>query len=262
MLAQAIRFHPNVPGLWIYAAAWEFDQNLNVTAARAHMQRALRVCPKSEDLWVEYVRMELTYINKLKARKVALGEGKSTLSQAPKNVEEEKWKEENQDLFMILDAGKQDQNGSVSEEEKENEADTLCERASLVFQTIYGGALEALPTSMSLRKRFLEILEDVDLVQSERLKEDIINDMKKDFREDVEYWDWLARHQILQYKKNGDVSGNIALDLFNKASQVCYTCNPSFHMCSFFLREQDLNFCEQMCFFKISRQTALKISCR
>lgn len=249
MLAQAIRFHPNVPGLWIYAAAWEFDQNLNVAAARAHMQRALRACPKSEDLWVEYLRMELTYINKLKARKVALGEDNGTLSQARKNVEEEKWKEVNQDLFMTLDEGKQDQNGLVSEDETENKADTLGEQAALVFQAIYGGAVEALPTSMSLRKRFLEILEDVDLLQSERLKEDIVNDMKKDFREDAEYWDWLARHQIIQYKKNGDISGNISLDLFNKASQVCYTCIPSFHMCSFFLRKQHLYFCELMCFF-------------
>jgi U3 small nucleolar RNA-associated protein 6 len=41
VLAQAIRYHPKVPGLWIYAAAWEFDQNLNVAAARA-MQSGLR----------------------------------------------------------------------------------------------------------------------------------------------------------------------------------------------------------------------------
>ncbi|KAJ0983039.1 hypothetical protein J5N97_011294 [Dioscorea zingiberensis] len=70
-LAQAVRFHPKGPGLWIYAAAWEFDQNLNVTAARALMQSGLRTCPKSEDLWMEYLRMELTYLNKLKARKIA-----------------------------------------------------------------------------------------------------------------------------------------------------------------------------------------------
>lgn len=158
-------------------------------------------------------------------------------------------KRRNQDLFLTLDVGKQDQNGLVSEDETENEADTLSERASLVFQTIFDGAMEALPTNMSLRIHFLEILVDVDLVQSERLKEDIINDMKKDFREDAEYWDWLARHQILQYKKNGDVTGNIALDLFNKASQVCYTFIASFHMCSFFLRKQHLNFCEQMSIF-------------
>ncbi|RVX07994.1 U3 small nucleolar RNA-associated protein 6-like [Vitis vinifera] len=71
----------HVPGVWIYAAAWEFDHNLNATAARALMQSGLRVCPTSEDLWVEYLRMELTYLNKLKARKVALGEDEGTLIQ-------------------------------------------------------------------------------------------------------------------------------------------------------------------------------------
>ncbi|CAI0628152.1 unnamed protein product [Linum tenue] len=80
VLAQLIRFHPKVPGVWIYAAAWEFDHNLNVAAARALMQSGLRVCPTSEDLWVEYLRMELTYLNKLKARKIALGEGKGSLA--------------------------------------------------------------------------------------------------------------------------------------------------------------------------------------
>ena len=62
-----IRFHPKVPGVWIYAAVWEFDHNLNVAAARALMQSGLRMCPNSEDLWIEYLRMGLTYLNKLKA---------------------------------------------------------------------------------------------------------------------------------------------------------------------------------------------------
>ncbi|PRQ20052.1 hypothetical protein RchiOBHm_Chr7g0223941 [Rosa chinensis] len=30
ILADAIKFHPKVPGIWIYAAAWDFDHNLNV----------------------------------------------------------------------------------------------------------------------------------------------------------------------------------------------------------------------------------------
>jgi U3 small nucleolar RNA-associated protein 6 len=79
VLAQAICFHHKVPGLWIYAAAWEFDQNLNVVAARALMQSSLRFCPQSEDMWIEYLCMELTYLNKLKAQKVDLGEDAKTL---------------------------------------------------------------------------------------------------------------------------------------------------------------------------------------
>ncbi|CAN1133342.1 U3 small nucleolar RNA-associated protein 6, partial [Linum perenne] len=103
VLAQLIRFHPKVPGVWIYAAAWEFDQNLNVEVARALMQSGLRVCPTSEDLWVEYLRMELTYLNKLKARKVALGEDKGTLFRQDGDDGEKQWRDENKDLFMSLD---------------------------------------------------------------------------------------------------------------------------------------------------------------
>ena len=78
-MAKLIRFHPKVPGLWIYAAAWEFDHSLNVSAARALTQNGLRACPHSEDPCVEYLWMELMYLNKLKARKVALGEEKENV---------------------------------------------------------------------------------------------------------------------------------------------------------------------------------------
>jgi hypothetical protein len=44
-----------VPGVWIYASAWESDHNLNDAAAPALMQNGfepLRVCPRSKALWV------------------------------------------------------------------------------------------------------------------------------------------------------------------------------------------------------------------
>ncbi|KAG2409603.1 uncharacterized protein HKW66_Vig0002680 [Vigna angularis] len=61
-LTKVIRFHRKVSGVWIYAAAWEFDRNFNVVAARALMKEGLRVCPTSKDFWVEYLRVELTYL--------------------------------------------------------------------------------------------------------------------------------------------------------------------------------------------------------
>ncbi len=64
---------PNEPGLWAYAAAWEFEHNLDAGAARALMQAGLRNCPSSEDLWVDYVRLELAYAHKLYARRKVMG---------------------------------------------------------------------------------------------------------------------------------------------------------------------------------------------
>ena len=109
-LVHVMRFHPKVPAVWIYAAAWEFDHNLNAAAARAIMQSGLRACPTSEDLWVEYLRMELTFLNKLKMRKVILGEDDGTLVRDNKDAEDKQWQVENEDLFMSLDEKKEDSN--------------------------------------------------------------------------------------------------------------------------------------------------------
>ncbi|KAL5100914.1 hypothetical protein RYX36_005241 [Vicia faba] len=67
------------------------------------MKEGLIFCPTSEDLWVEYLRMELTYLNKLKARKFALGEDKGTLTRDPRTEDDKQLKDENKELFMTLD---------------------------------------------------------------------------------------------------------------------------------------------------------------
>lgn len=181
----------------MYAAAWEFDHNLNVAAARALMQSGLRLCPKSEDLWVEYLRMELTYLNKLKARRVALGEDEGTLTRYQKDEDEKQWRDENQDLFMPLNEERNGSDGSYAEnEESEKKSDLFREQGLNILQTIYSSALESLPSSFDLRKRFFEILEGTDLADSEDMCEKILNDMKSDFSADPEYWDWLARTKI------------------------------------------------------------------
>ena len=57
----------------MYAAAWEFEHNRNAAASRALMQRGLRMCPDSPELWAEYFRMELLYAQMLRARREILG---------------------------------------------------------------------------------------------------------------------------------------------------------------------------------------------
>ena len=47
VLTKALQLHPTAAGLWSYAAAWEFEHNANAAAARALMQRGLRMCPRS-----------------------------------------------------------------------------------------------------------------------------------------------------------------------------------------------------------------------
>ncbi|KAL5972573.1 hypothetical protein ACLOJK_039378 [Asimina triloba] len=240
VLAQVIRFHPKVPGLWIYAAAWEFDHNLNVAAARALMQSGLRACPDSEDLWVEYLRMELTYLNKLRARKVALGEEVRTQAHTSDDSNNQQWKEENKDLFMpLIEGGDVANEASVSEEDKDTKVDTFREQGSVVLRAIYSGAVEALPTSMSLRKRFLEILDGTDLAYSDELKKDIMDDIKKDFSGEEDYWDWLARLQISDFEKGKEMGKETLVCQLNKAVEVyeeALEVLPSAKMFSLYVR--------------------------
>ncbi|KDP20729.1 hypothetical protein JCGZ_21200 [Jatropha curcas] len=221
VLAQLIRFHPKVPGVWIYAAAWEFDHNLNVAAARALMQSGLRVCPASEDLWVEYLRMELTYLNKLKARKVALGEDKGTLVRDHRVAEEQQWRDENNGAFMLLDEEMRNVEGSkVNNGESEKKMDLFREQGLNILKTIYSGAIEALPSSLGLRKRLFEILEATELAHSEEIRKEILSDMKRDFSKDPEYWDWLARLEMTYSRTTKDTSEGIMSPQLQKAVQV------------------------------------------
>lgn len=221
VLAQVIRFHPKVAGVWIYAAAWEFDTNLNITAARALMQSGLRACPASEDLWVEYLRMELTYLNKLKARKVALGEDEGTLIREHRDPEDKNWENENKELFMALDGDKKsDKALDILNRESKKNLDLFREQGLSVLQAIYRSAVEALPTSFSLRTRFLEILEAIDLAHSEEMQQEILADIKKDFSKEPEYWDWLARLETAGLGSTQDTSREITPEHLWKAIQV------------------------------------------
>ncbi|KAF5193942.1 U3 small nucleolar rna-associated protein 6-like protein [Thalictrum thalictroides] len=201
VLAKVIRFHPKKPSLYMYAAQWEFDHNLNAAAARALMMEGLRQCPSSEDLWVEYLRMELTYLYKLKTRKVVLGEDTGSLTRDPEDNDEKQWKDDNKDLFMPLDEERANDGSDVQDEDSENQLDVFGEQASKTLQAVYSNAVEALPSSMNLRKRFLEILDGLNLAQSCNLREEIIDGMKKDFGKDPEYWNWLARCQTFDTRK-------------------------------------------------------------
>jgi U3 small nucleolar RNA-associated protein 6 len=221
VMAQATRYHPKVPGLWMYAAAWEFDQNLNVAAARALMQSGLRSCPESEDMWIEYLRMELTYLNKLKARKVALGEDVKTLQKS--SDDSGHWKEENKELFMSFDEQGAEDSGlqGVDLEEKE---DLFWQQGLLIIRTIYHGAMEALPSSLTLRKKILEILNSVELAHSEELRLEVMDDLKKDFSHDEDYWDWFARLQLSD-STNSSNKKEALLNKLNKSIQVKILCH-------------------------------------
>lgn len=159
--------------------------------------------------------MELTYLNKLKARKIALGEDVKLLQR--NNSDADRWKEENRDLFMPLneEQGSNAQEGSLDKGEE-----LFLQQGALVLQTIYHGAIEANPSSLSLRQRFLEILDTVDLAHYDELKVEVMEDLKKDFSHDENYWDWIASLQIGDISELKDSERSKILSKLDRVVQV------------------------------------------
>ncbi|KAJ2857175.1 U3 snoRNP protein [Coemansia erecta] len=71
--ARGIMAHPFDEELWIGAAAHEMEVNGNGQGARVLLQRALRVNPKGQKLWIEYFRLEVLLVEKIRARRRILG---------------------------------------------------------------------------------------------------------------------------------------------------------------------------------------------
>ena len=149
--------------------------------------------------------MELTYLNKLKARKVILGEDEEALVRDHRDTDEKKWKDENKELFMALEDKKEDDEASnVQNGESQKKLELFREQGLSILRTVYSGAVEALPSNFGLRTQFMEILEATDLAHSEEIRNEILDEMKRDFSKEPEYWDWLARHNFKSTLETGE----------------------------------------------------------
>ncbi|KAI0812618.1 U3 small nucleolar RNA-associated protein 6-domain-containing protein [Irpex lacteus] len=70
--ARALQLHPNVPALYILAASHELS-HLSPSAARTLLQRGIRLNSESIEMWREYVRMELGFVESMRRRWGVLG---------------------------------------------------------------------------------------------------------------------------------------------------------------------------------------------
>lgn len=71
--ASALQLHPHAAHLWIEAAWWEFQGQGRIGAARALLQRALRLLPKDPRLWLACFRLELEWGAMMHERHCILG---------------------------------------------------------------------------------------------------------------------------------------------------------------------------------------------
>ncbi|KAL2803388.1 U3 small nucleolar RNA-associated protein 6-domain-containing protein [Aspergillus granulosus] len=88
ILMDALRLHPSNAELWIYAAQYSIEDHADMTQARTYMQRGLRFCKSSRNLWIQYAKLELIYITKLVARQQILGLDKEIEAQPEASVDD------------------------------------------------------------------------------------------------------------------------------------------------------------------------------
>ncbi|KAI8371436.1 U3 small nucleolar RNA-associated protein 6-domain-containing protein [Radiomyces spectabilis] len=171
VFGKAIQLHPTKAPLWIMAASWEYEGNANMAAARMLMQRALRVNPTDESLYHEYFRLELLYVEKIKARRRVLG----ISDQGVKKTDNE---EEDNDTTMDEDentiklptiTGEEVENWNDETDERktvkkleESAAEAMKEGVNpilggLLAQIIYDNAIQAISNKLDFRTKFVDI---------------------------------------------------------------------------------------------------------
>lgn len=73
VLTAAIRLHCTKPVLWLYAAKYTLEMESDMNGARSYMQRGTRFCTQTKDLWVEYAKLEMIYLQRIALRRRILG---------------------------------------------------------------------------------------------------------------------------------------------------------------------------------------------
>ncbi|KAI8380700.1 U3 small nucleolar RNA-associated protein 6-domain-containing protein [Blakeslea trispora] len=166
VFVQAIQYHPHNASLWIMAATWENEENANIAAARVLMQRALRLMPENQQLWHEYFRLELLYIEKIKLRRRLLGIDQQKHAEDIEPTQEDE--EDDNTLQLPALTGEdvaqwqQDEQNKKKKKMTEQEMAALEEANNPILQgllakIVYTNAIQAIPTDIEFRQRFIEI---------------------------------------------------------------------------------------------------------
>ncbi|KAK5937456.1 U3 snoRNP protein [Knufia obscura] len=156
MLTNALRLHPTKPELWIYAARFALEENGDMTEARGYMQRGLRFCKNSKEMWLQNFRLEINWIAKIHARRRVLG-----IEKDARKEEEIKVVGEDDNMMMLPKLTAQD---IAPEEEKEDKVDVtaLANLESTPIMTgaipiaIFDAAMEQFQNDSNLALKFYE----------------------------------------------------------------------------------------------------------
>ncbi|KAJ7340514.1 U3 snoRNP protein [Desmophyllum pertusum] len=191
VFARVLQYHSNKPNLWIMAAKWEFEENKNIPNSRSLLQRGLRVNSSSQQLWLEYFRMELLHVEKICNRRKILG----------LNATEE---------------------AQQQQEEEEVTAEFL---AGKVPEIVYKKAIQCIPDDIKFRISFIEVYR---LFEDTKPGCDMIYDsLLEDFPASEEVWNLVARRPIDE--ANSEVKKGTAVITDSQWCELESEINKLFH---------------------------------
>jgi U3 small nucleolar RNA-associated protein 6 len=162
IFTSVVRLHPTKPGLWIYAARYFMDTQADITNARSYMQRGLRFNKNSENLWLEYAKLETIYIAKIAGRRKVLG---LDIDRSQQAAEEDP----DADMIALPSVTAEDINPSLGKEEGDDEV-ALQNLASAPVLTgaipiaIFDSAMKQFRDDPALAEQFFDMFAEFNLL--------------------------------------------------------------------------------------------------
>ncbi|KAK7193198.1 U3 small nucleolar RNA-associated protein 6 [Paraphaeosphaeria sporulosa] len=163
IFTQVVRLHPTKPELWIYAANYFMESQADITDARSYMQRGLRFCKNSEQLWIEYAKLETIYIGKIAGRRKILG---LDMDRTKKQEDQD-----GEDMIALPEVTAEDVNPSLKKDDGVDEV-ALQNLASAPILTgaipiaVFDSAMKQFDGKATVAERFFDMFVEFDQVPS------------------------------------------------------------------------------------------------
>ncbi|KAI9482362.1 U3 snoRNP protein [Coemansia sp. RSA 989] len=213
VFARAISAHPYEAQLWIKAAAHELEINMNGNAARILLQRALRLIPDNQQVWIEYFRLEMLLVEKIKARRRVLGidrgdvadekaaEGESGFIDVPQLDAEESAEGGDSVVEKLTEQAlaqldrKQAAQLDLSEEKRAVMSQhTNAYLQGAVAQVVYEQAIRSISGDLEFRQEFLSILKQFS--DTDKLRDLVLASIRRDFAADAHAQAFLCTEHL------------------------------------------------------------------
>lgn len=162
---KLIQKHAHNEEVWLLAAKHQVEYEQNMDAARSLLQKALRQHKESQNLWIEYFKLELLHVRKIKKRRDLLGVGAIDLKEAdgeqPKQI----------DSFMH----------------------------NKTAEIVYKNSLKQIPGDVSFRLKYLEVCKTFE--NTDNLQGLVMNDLENDFSQNEDIRQMFCKKCLKNTKK-------------------------------------------------------------